>query len=650
MTVVSSPSSTSARPCPGCSARMPAGYEPIVVDNGSTDGSGALAAQLGAHGRARAARRVRRRLLRRPARGARRRRLLHGLRRVASTRGDLPAGGRSGRGGRGRPRARRAAAAPGRSHARIANRALALELRRRTGARLTDLGPMRAARREPLLALGDPRPPLRLAAGDGPARRGRRLADPRGRRRPPPARGALEGDGHASAARRARSATWRRCCGDGAPASSPRPRCRAASRRGSRRRARPRRRRSSRPPRSPTRSRPPRVAAPTRRVLVLDGEPGAVGPARLRRARRSAATAWPSGSPRRSPTSAAPPSWSAWTRRRSRPALLDAGLRRARPRRRRVRRRRSTAATGASGCAGPTPRCSADVPMSAADTGGAPARAARGARPAHRRAARRCATSTRSPTPARVAARGARAARFAGGAGGMIARIDRPRRRRRRSSTGACWRPRRSTCSAAAPPRARPRALGRRDAASRCRSTAGSALADAADAEVLDAGRRPPCSTSAAARAATSPRCGRAARPRSASTSPPSLCASRAGAARPRSPATCSATVPHAGRWRDRAAAGRQRRHRRRARRAAAAHARAARARRRGARRARPAGRADRSARGIRIEAGGEVSEWFRWARVGVDGIEPLAARAGLPRVEVVVCAADAGSRVLRRP
>ena len=29
-------------------ARMPAGYEPIVVDNGSTDGSGALAASLGA--------------------------------------------------------------------------------------------------------------------------------------------------------------------------------------------------------------------------------------------------------------------------------------------------------------------------------------------------------------------------------------------------------------------------------------------------------------------------------------------------------------------------------------------------------------------------------------------------------------------------
>ena len=39
-------------------------------------------------------------------------------------------------------------------HARLANRALAFELRRRTGVLLTDLGPMRAARRESLLALG----------------------------------------------------------------------------------------------------------------------------------------------------------------------------------------------------------------------------------------------------------------------------------------------------------------------------------------------------------------------------------------------------------------------------------------------------------------------------------------------------------------
>ncbi len=39
-------------------------------------------------------------------------------------------------------------------HARLANRLLAAELRRRCGVQLTDLGPMRAARREPLLELG----------------------------------------------------------------------------------------------------------------------------------------------------------------------------------------------------------------------------------------------------------------------------------------------------------------------------------------------------------------------------------------------------------------------------------------------------------------------------------------------------------------
>jgi SAM-dependent methyltransferase len=47
----------------------------------------------------------------------------------------------------------------------------------------------------------------------------------------------------------------------------------------------------------------------------------------------------------------------------------------------------------------------------------------------------------------------------------------------------------------------------------------------------------------------------------------------------------------------------------------------------------------------IRIEAFGQVSEWFRWARVGVDGIEPLAERAGLP-VDEILCA---GGRWLAR-
>jgi len=39
-------------------------------------------------------------------------------------------------------------------HARMANRFLALEIRRRTGLKLRDVGPMRAARRDDLLALG----------------------------------------------------------------------------------------------------------------------------------------------------------------------------------------------------------------------------------------------------------------------------------------------------------------------------------------------------------------------------------------------------------------------------------------------------------------------------------------------------------------
>jgi SAM-dependent methyltransferase len=50
----------------------------------------------------------------------------------------------------------------------------------------------------------------------------------------------------------------------------------------------------------------------------------------------------------------------------------------------------------------------------------------------------------------------------------------------------------------------------------------------------------------------------------------------------------------------------------------------------------------------VRIEAGGEISEWFRWARVGVDGIEPLAARAGLP-VEDLRCPGGRWLARLRR-
>ena len=136
--------------------RMPAGYAPIVVDNGSTDGSGELAASLGA------------RVVHEPQPGFGAA-CFAGLQAaeaeivcfmdcdasfepselprvadpVAEGTADLMLGAR---------RPARRGAWP--LHARIANAVLTLELRRRTGIRLRDLGPMRAARREPLVALG----------------------------------------------------------------------------------------------------------------------------------------------------------------------------------------------------------------------------------------------------------------------------------------------------------------------------------------------------------------------------------------------------------------------------------------------------------------------------------------------------------------
>ena len=72
--------------------------------------------------------------------------------------------------------------------AALANRVLARRVRRRTGLRLLDLGPMRAARREDLLAL-DLRPPFRLSGRDRGTGRRRRLAGRRGKRGLPPAAG-----------------------------------------------------------------------------------------------------------------------------------------------------------------------------------------------------------------------------------------------------------------------------------------------------------------------------------------------------------------------------------------------------------------------------------------------------------------------------
>jgi len=136
--------------------RMPGGYAALVVDNGSTDGSGELAASLGA------------RVVVEPVPGFGAA-CFAGLSAAESDvvcfmdcdasfdPRDLPlvadpvlAGTADLMLGARRPTARGAWPL----HARAANTALAFELRRRTGTLLRDLGPMRAARRQALLDLG----------------------------------------------------------------------------------------------------------------------------------------------------------------------------------------------------------------------------------------------------------------------------------------------------------------------------------------------------------------------------------------------------------------------------------------------------------------------------------------------------------------
>lgn len=136
--------------------QMPGGFNPIVVDNGSTDGSALAAARLGA------------RVISEPRRGFGAacfaglvaaeapvvcfmdgdgsldpQELPEVAVPILEQRADLVLGARRLQGSGAWP-----------VHARLSNRLLALEIRRRSGLRLRDIGPMRAARREALLGLG----------------------------------------------------------------------------------------------------------------------------------------------------------------------------------------------------------------------------------------------------------------------------------------------------------------------------------------------------------------------------------------------------------------------------------------------------------------------------------------------------------------
>ena len=145
-----------AEALPWVLSRMPAGFHAIVADNGSTDGSGSIAVDHGAT------------VVRVPQRGFGA--ACHaGL--VAATSDivcfmdadaslnpdDLPqVAGPVQSGSADLVLGRRMTSSRGSwpVHARVANKVLAAELRRRTGVRLRDLGPMRCARRVRLLELG----------------------------------------------------------------------------------------------------------------------------------------------------------------------------------------------------------------------------------------------------------------------------------------------------------------------------------------------------------------------------------------------------------------------------------------------------------------------------------------------------------------
>jgi glycosyltransferase involved in cell wall biosynthesis len=150
------PALDEAEAIPGVLAAMPAGFEPLVVDNGSVDGTAEVAARCGA------------RIVVEPRRGFGSA-CYAGLAAARSDivcfmdcdgsldPGELPlVAGPVSRGAIDLCLGARVAQTPGAWpwHARAANRVLAFEVRRRCGVALSDIGPMRAAHREALLSLG----------------------------------------------------------------------------------------------------------------------------------------------------------------------------------------------------------------------------------------------------------------------------------------------------------------------------------------------------------------------------------------------------------------------------------------------------------------------------------------------------------------
>jgi dTDP-L-rhamnose 4-epimerase len=141
---------------PAVLAGLPTGYRAIVVDNGSTDGSADIAAGLGAT----VVREATRGFGAACAAGLAATRAPYvafcdcddslDLRQLPRVVDPVRTGAADLVLGRRRPVSRGAWPV----HARVANRELARRVRRRTGLRLHDLGPMRAASRSSLVGLG----------------------------------------------------------------------------------------------------------------------------------------------------------------------------------------------------------------------------------------------------------------------------------------------------------------------------------------------------------------------------------------------------------------------------------------------------------------------------------------------------------------